>query len=116
MRSNLLNRCGLSLLVGLVFSLSLTGCLASARPRAVYVETGVPVGIATYPSGYYDGRPVYYSAHGRGYYRHGPRGAYYSAPPPVVRRRVYVERAPRAYSAPRSRERVVVAPRARRAR
>jgi hypothetical protein len=115
MRFNPLSRGWLLLIVAALLSLSLTGCFASARPRGVYVEASVPVGVAAYPPVYYDGRP-YYRAHDRWYYREGPRVYYRQAPPALAHRHVYVDRAPRAYPSRHERERVVVAPRARRVR
>jgi hypothetical protein len=103
---------------GAVLALSLSACFARARPAAVYVEASAPVAVETQPYVYYEGRPVYW-VDGRWYYRHGPRWGYYrEAPPALERHRGYVQQAPSAY-APRhrhERQRVHVAPRARRER
>jgi hypothetical protein len=66
------------LLVALVV---LTGCYAHVRAEPVYVEVdSMPPDYAAYPHTVYLGQPVYY-VHGRWYYRHGPRWAYYRSEP-----------------------------------
>jgi hypothetical protein len=103
------------LMLGAVLAVSLSACLARGRPASVYVEASAPVGVETYPYVYYEGRPVYW-VDGHWYHRRGPQWGYYrEAPPALERQRAYVQRAPSAY-APRHRERVQVAPRARRVR
>jgi hypothetical protein len=61
------------------------GCALHAHPEPVgYVEvTSAPAGIETYPSTYYDGRPVYLYQD-RWYYRDGRRWGYYRQEPPVL--------------------------------
>jgi hypothetical protein len=107
-----------NLFFGALLMLSLSACVARARQGTVYVEAAAPVHVETYPYVYYEGHPVY-RVDGRWYYRRGPHWAYYrEAPRALERHRVYVRQAPRAY-APRhrhERERIEVAPRARRER
>lgn len=83
----------------LIGSLASLGCYATARvePEPVYVEAAyVPRDVEVYPPHYYRGRTVYY-VDGHWYQRRGTRWVYYrQEPPELYRRRVYVERAPRA--------------------
>ena len=75
------------------------GCYATAGAYtdADYVEADyVPARVDVYPSYVYAGRTVYL-VDGHWYYRRGPRWVYYrSEPAELQRRRVYVQRAPRA--------------------
>jgi len=75
------------------------GCYATAGAytQADYVEADVePVRVEAHPRYAYEGRTVYL-VDGRWYYRRGPHWVYYrSEPAELHRRRVYVERAPRA--------------------
>ena len=75
------------------------GCYATAGAYTDvdYVDAEyVPPRIDVYPSYEYSGRTVYL-VDGRWYYRRGPRWVYYRREPVELhRRRVYVERGPRA--------------------
>lgn len=84
-----------------LLSLALTsfGCYATAGAytEADYVEADyAPARVEVYPRYVYAGRTVYL-VDGRWYYRRGPRWVYYREEPVELhRRRVYIERAPRA--------------------
>ena len=80
-------------------ALGSSGCyaIAGAYTDADYVEADdVPPRVEVYPSYVYSGRTVYL-INDRWYYRRGPHWVYYrQEPPELYRRRVYVQRAPRA--------------------
>jgi hypothetical protein len=94
---------------------ALSGCYAYAGTPTVYAEAyeaPVAVDVQTYPSTYYEGRPVYLYRD-RWYYRDGSRWQYYrSEPAELHRHRGYVQQAPAArrveaprYAPPARRER-----------
>jgi len=86
-----------------------SGCYATASTQPGYVYADAPpAAYEAAPQTYYEGRTVYYVhdhwyAHDRGRWRY-----YQSEPPPLVRYRTHVERAP---SAPHHEEHFVARPR-----
>lgn len=76
---------GLAVLTLTLAAAPASGCVVHGHPEPVgYVEvTSAPAGIETYPSTYYDGRPVYLYQD-RWYYRDGGRWGYYRREPPEL--------------------------------
>jgi hypothetical protein len=91
-----------------VLTLAASACYATVEPEPVgyaYV-TSAPADVETYPSVYYEGRPVYYYGD-HWWFRDGSRWGYYRSEPEYLhRQRSYVQQAPPAHrAAPRVEER-----------
>jgi len=87
--------CVRNLLAAGAIALGTASCYAYAEPA--YVEARyVPDYVYSYPSVYYEGRPVYL-IDGRWYFDRGGRWVYYRDEPDVLyRQRVYIQQAPEA--------------------